>query len=125
MRAHGDSILKLCFVYLHDLHLAEDAMQETFLKAWRAYARFRGDSSPLTWLSRIAINVCKDLHKSAWQRHVNLALSLDSLPEPSTPAFEADDTLITSVMALPTVYRRLNKAQDILRTELEGWYYET
>ena len=82
MRTHGDRILRLCFVYLHDLHLAEDALQETFLKAWGGYHTFRGDADPLTWLSRIAINVCKDLHKSAWHRHVNLALSLDSLPEP-------------------------------------------
>jgi RNA polymerase sigma-70 factor (ECF subfamily) len=154
MRTHGDRILRLCFVYLHDLHLAEDALQETFLKAWRGYHTFRGDADPLTWLSRIAINVCKDLHKSAWHRHVNLALSLDSLPEPSTPAIETDDTMIKSVMALPrklrevvllvyytglekeeaakalgislpTVYRRLNKAQDILKQELEGWHDET
>lgn len=151
MREHGDSILRLCFVYLRDYHLAEDAMQETFLKAYRGFTGFRGDSGEKTWLTRIAINVCKDITKSAWMRRVNRGISLQDIPEPAAPLVEADDTLITAVMALPrklkeavllfyymglpagdvasalkvalpTVYKRLNKAQDLLRIQLEGWH---
>lgn len=151
MRQEGSRIFRLCYVHLRDHHLAEDALQETFLKAHRAYDSFRGDSSDITWLSRIAINVCKDVLKSAWFRRVNRALSLDQLPEPSVPTQEGDDTLILAVMALPqklrevvllvfytglshreaasalsvslpTVYRRLEKAQALLKDALEGWY---
>jgi RNA polymerase sigma-70 factor (ECF subfamily) len=42
---------------------AEDAAQETFLRALRALPRFRGDASFRTWLFRIAVNVCLN-----WQR---------------------------------------------------------
>ena len=56
---HGDNLLRLCFLYLHDRQLAEDAVQETFLRAYRGYGRFRGDSNEKTWLTRIAVNLCK------------------------------------------------------------------
>jgi RNA polymerase sigma-70 factor, ECF subfamily len=41
-------------------HDAEDALQDTLLRAWRALPRFRGGSQLRTWLHRIATNVCLD-----------------------------------------------------------------
>ena len=52
-----------CFACLNDEALAEDAVQETFLKAYRALDRFRGDAEEKTWLLRIAINTCRDLRR--------------------------------------------------------------
>ena len=51
---YGDGILRLCLIYLGERQLAEDAFQETFLKAWRSLPGFRGDSSSRTWLTRRA-----------------------------------------------------------------------
>ncbi len=59
IQEYGDSILRMCFLYLKDYHLAEDAAQETFLKAARSYDTFTHASSEKTWLTRIAINCCK------------------------------------------------------------------
>lgn len=41
MERYGTEIKRLCLMLLKDLHLAEDAAQETFIKAWRGYAGFR------------------------------------------------------------------------------------
>ena len=61
---YGDAILRLCILYLGDRQLAEDAFQETFLKAWEKWDGFRGESSVKTWLTRIAVNTCRDMLRS-------------------------------------------------------------
>ena len=153
MARFGTDVYRTCFVYLADAHLAEDAMQETFLKAWRARGSFRGQAGEKTWLTRIAINTCKDMRRGVWFRHVERKVSLDDLPEAQTPPLLADDTLINAVMALPgkyksvilltyywgmsakeaakalriavpTVYLRLKTARQKLKAELEGWYQD-
>jgi RNA polymerase sigma-70 factor (ECF subfamily) len=146
-------LLRLCFAYLCDTALAEDAVQETFFKAWKSYERFRGDADEKTWLTRIAINTCKDLLKSSWARNTDRSVVPELLPEGSVPFDERDDTVTRAVMSLPpklkeavllrwyqgltleemvkvlrlprsTVNYRLKKAKTILRSELEDWYYE-
>ena len=146
-------MLRLCFAYLCDTALAEDAVQETFFKAWKSYDRFRAESTEKTWLTRIAINTCKDLLKSAWARNTDRSVPPDSLPEGSVPFEERDDTVTRAVMSLPprlkevtllhwyqgmtldemtkalriprsTVNYRLKKAKAILKKELEDWYDE-
>ena len=83
---HQRMLLRLCYVYLRDEELARDAVQETFLKAYRGWAAFRGESSQKTWLTRIAVNTCKDLRRSAWHRHVDRSVTPESLPEPANAA---------------------------------------
>lgn len=146
-------LLRLCFAFLCDTALAEDAVQETFLKAWKSRDRFRGEAEEKTWLTRIAINTCKDLLKSSWARHTDRSVTPDSLPQGSVPFDERDDTVTRAVMGLPakikevtlvhwyqgmtldetakalklprsTVNYRLKKAKEMLKEELEGWYYE-
>ena len=146
-------MLRLCYAYLCDTALAEDAVQETFFKAWKNYGSFRGESEEKTWLTRSAINTCKDLLKSAWNRNTDRSVTPDSLPEGSAPFEERDDTVTRAVLALPgelkeatllhwyqgmtlnemvrvlrlprsTINYRLKKAKAILKEELEDWYFE-
>src|SRR4051812_12278747 len=47
---------------------AEDAVQETMLRAWKAYEKFEGRAAIRTWLHRIATNVCLDMLRAKQHR---------------------------------------------------------
>ncbi len=56
VRRYSGRIYGLLARLVGDAALAEDAAQETFVRAWRAIGRFRGDAKFTTWLYRIAVN---------------------------------------------------------------------
>jgi len=60
VESHRPQIFRFLLASLRDVDLAETLTQECFLKAHRNWSHFRGDSSPMTWLMRIAINLQKD-----------------------------------------------------------------
>ena len=62
--AHSQAIFYLALRLLGDPTQAEDAAHDVFLKAYRHYDRFRGDSAVRTWLYRITINHCRNLQQS-------------------------------------------------------------
>lgn len=57
---HHKNVWKMAYLYLRDHHEAEDAVQETFLKAWRGRGQCRADASEHAWLLAIGRNVCID-----------------------------------------------------------------
>lgn len=94
-------LLRMCYLYLHDVELARDAVQETYLKAYRAMDGFRGECGEKTWLMRIAINTCRDMRRSAWFRHTDRRVTPDMLPLAVVSFEEKDEELLMAVMALP------------------------
>jgi RNA polymerase sigma-70 factor (ECF subfamily) len=69
-QAHSREIYYLTLRLLGDASKAEDATHDVFLKAYRKWDTFRGDSSARTWLYRIAINHCYNLRQSWASRHL-------------------------------------------------------
>ena len=145
-------LLRTCCLLLRDAALAEDAVQETFLKAWRGWDDYRREASEKTWLMRIAVNTCKDMLRGGWFRRIDRNTDMADLPEP-TAAFSApDDTVTRAILSLQdglrqvvvlryyqgltiqetaevlrisrrTVHYRLDKAERALRAALEDWYH--
>ena len=105
VETHQLSLLRLCFAYLRDRTLAEDAVQETVLQAYRSLPKFRAEANEKTWLSRIAVNCCRDIYRTGWFRHIDRKVTLDMLPEPSEEPSQRDDTLTVEIMRLPVRLR--------------------
>lgn len=153
MSQYGDALLRMCCLHLRDISLAEDAVQETFLRAYRKLDSFRRECSEQTWLMGIAINVCRDFLRTAWLRRVDRSVDISLLPECAQADEYHDSTVLTEVMRLnprlrevillryyqgmslqetadalglgvSTVKARQKKANDMLRERLKEWYYE-
>ena len=77
---HEGRVYRLACRLLGDSDAALDASQEAFVKAWKALPRFKGDARFSTWLTRIAINQCRnDLRQRRTVKHTQ-PLSLDAPP---------------------------------------------
>ena len=107
VETHQLALLRLCFAYLHDRSLAEDAVQETFLKAYRKLDLFQGKANVKTWLSAIAINCCRDMSRGGWFRHIDRSISIDQLPMRSEESNPEDDIVSVEVMNLPIRLREV------------------
>ena len=104
---YQEQVMRMCFLYLCDKTVAEDAMQETFLKVYRAMDTFRGDASEKTWIMRIAIRTCYDMNHSGWFRVFNRQVTPDMVPETAVPFEESDDELMNAVIRLPIRLREV------------------
>jgi RNA polymerase sigma-70 factor (ECF subfamily) len=101
---------------------AEDAVQETLLRAWRASGRFEGRSSLRAWLYRIATNVCLD----ALGRAAREPVPVEEVPEPVNSVDEPDPSermlaadrlrlaLMAAIGTLPPRQRSVLLLRDVL-----------
>ena len=82
---HRPQIFRFLLASTRDVDLAETLTQECFLKAHRNWASFRGESSAMTWLMRIAINLQKDHWRNRrmqfWRHTQTNAVDLDEASE--------------------------------------------
>jgi RNA polymerase sigma-70 factor, ECF subfamily len=135
---YRDRIVSLCVRTLGDFQEGEDAAQESFIKAYRNIAGFRGGASFSTWIYRIAVNTCRNQGQSWWGRVWRTAQHLDKTTDDGEgnegkveladdgplPSGELDRKIRTkavyaAIKKLPLIHRELVVLRDI-----EGKSYE-
>lgn len=121
VRRHQQRIHRLAVHMLRDRAEAEDVTQETFIRAYRALARFDGRSEPYTWFYRITINLSLNrirARKTARANHDTDdprldGLLVDSKPESGDPAARAQRQQLYAALAAG-----IDQLSDTLRTTL-------
>lgn len=114
MNQYGQEILQLAYSYVNNKAIAEDLTQDIFVKCYKNLHTYSGKAKLRTWLWRIAINHCKDFHRSWYQKNVVIAgeeLPINGtkkeLVEQTVIQREEDDELISAIMKLPIKYREV------------------
>ncbi|MEV4312906.1 RNA polymerase subunit sigma-70 [Actinocrispum sp. NPDC049592] len=119
-----------CYRMLASYEEAEDAVQETFLKAWRGWDKFDGDNLFRAWLYRIATNVCLDMIRRTSRQVVTMNSFaevpwLQPFPDRMLPSDEEPDAVvvnretielafIATMQLLPARQRAAFIARDVL-----------
>jgi RNA polymerase sigma-70 factor (ECF subfamily) len=114
--AHRQDVVLLCYRFLGSIAEAEEAAQETALRAWRGRAGFRGEASVRTWLHRIATRVCLDVLRRRTGRRLPPGvrpLPADPVRPPDPPATE-----IAWVEPLPDLFMADAAADPAARYDL-------
>src|SRR5438270_8582904 len=83
LEKHRRELTAYCYRMLGSGFEAEDAVQETMLRAWRAAQGFEGRSSVRSWLYRIATNVCIDMGRNVQRRARPMDMGPSSPPDES------------------------------------------
>jgi RNA polymerase sigma-70 factor (ECF subfamily) len=120
-------LLRLVLRLLRDQAEAEDVVQETFLKAYRALPRFRGDAAFYTWLYRIALNGARNAILRRRQRSGRGPLP-SQLPAPA-PEVGTPESMLLSKQVMLAIDLAMEALPLDLRTaivlrEIEGLSYE-
>ena len=102
LRKYGDSIYRIALVHTQNEMDAQDIVQEVFLKFARNASQFQSDQHIKAWLIRVAINMCTDLKRSAWNRKTT-ELNDECLPAEEFTTGESE--LYQAVMSLPVKYK--------------------
>ena len=114
---------RLCYMYLRDWTLAEDAVQETFLKVYRNLPKFRDGCSLKTWIMKIGVNSCRDMLRSAWFRHNDRSMVPEEMDIPAGENERNDEAeaLGRAILELPVRFKDvilLYYYEDMDQTEI-------
>jgi RNA polymerase sigma-70 factor, ECF subfamily len=125
VNAHSAAIFAYLWRILRDTADAEDCLQDTFLRAYRAYGRLDGHTNPKAWLYRIATNVARTRLKQRGREAVRTAALNPELvaagPSPDEQA--SRNALLETVAAAVDALPHHQRAALILR-QYQGLSYD-
>lgn len=99
---YADTVRRVCLVYLRDRADVEDVFQDVFLKYMVSFATFESREHEKAWFIRVAINACKDFHKSFFRSRT---VPIDEALEVVGVEGVQDHDVLEAVLSLPQKYR--------------------
>ena len=121
MRHYDAGLRALAFRLLGDRSRMDDVLQETYVKAYRGLAKFRGDASARTWIYRIAYNACMDdLRRRPRAEEVPLDVAP---PTASTAPDPGDHVVLRSGLAAALARLPADQRAAVLLVDAEGFDY--
>ncbi len=122
VRRHREAVITVVYRLCGDVHLAEDAAQEAFIRAWQHLAGYQPRSPFRNWVYRIAINAALDTLRAAHQEQEpvdeDTAASADDRPEALVERAEQAEGVRQAVLSLPPASRTV-----LVLREYEGLSY--
>jgi len=144
---YGDMVKRVCMVYLKNQSDTEDIFQQVFIKYATRSPQFESSEHEKAWLIRVAINECKDFLKSFYKRKIFPTRPNTLINQQITNSPDEYRGVLEAVLALPnkyreviylfyyedytaveiaeildknvnTIYTRLARGRDLLKTEL-------
>ncbi|HLH81228.1 MAG TPA: RNA polymerase sigma factor [Chthonomonas sp.] len=116
------AVYRYAYRMLNDADEADDVMQETFVRAFRMLPNFRGECNLLTWLIKIASNLCRDRYKTRMRRReVPFDDQLANRPDNSQRGRDPADLVVQQdlqervrrvLAALPAAHREVIVLRD-------------
>ena len=103
VKRHQDLVFSLSFKLTGNRELANDVAQESFIRAWKAIEKFRGDSTFGTWIYRITVNTAWTLRKKAKKHY---SLNIEDTQEPVVIDEKKDPELVAINSDLSVVLRK-------------------
>jgi RNA polymerase sigma-70 factor (ECF subfamily) len=143
IETHGNTVYKICRLYLKKNADIEDIFQKVFLKLIQKKPSFRNDDHEHAWFIKVTVNTCKDFLKSYWNKHMVSINEVDFATEDIelSEVFEAVFCLehkykiviymyyyegystseISKILKVneATIRTRLKRAREKLKTKLE------
>jgi len=116
---HQREIMGYIVRSLRDQDLAQDAFQETFLRAFRAYGRLPAEANHRAWLYKIASNACHDAHRQRVRSPLPLDDSLPGADPPGSDDREMVRAVVDFIHALPARQR-----QSVALRKFQGLDYD-
>lgn len=122
---HSTRVHRVVRRVISDPDMVADVVQETFIRAWRGIARFRGDSSVSTWLHRIAVNTALTARRRAATARNRIAEFDDDMMAESTPSIDPErrGEVIDLRRRLEAALEHLPPGQKtvVVLKDMEGW----
>lgn len=106
MEAYSHMLTRMAYLMLNDLKLAEDAVQETFIKLYYHIDRYRGEASLKTYICKILVNECRQKQRGNWLRRT---FFLEEREEAQPAVSSTEEEAV----------ERLNLTQAIARLEIK------